>query len=121
VIRWWKATAIVGMGYSNFRTQIVVVKTNTIISTSILLLVSVQVNAAIFSTGIINGDWSLMSINAITGSPTQIGALGTSGVTAAGLAVMPISPIPIPIPAAVWLFGTGLLGLIGFSKRRKAA
>ena len=27
----------------------------------------------------------------------------------------------IPIPAAVWLFGTGLIGLIGFSKRRKAA
>lgn len=27
----------------------------------------------------------------------------------------------IPIPAAVWLFGTALLGLVGFSKRRKAA
>ena len=28
---------------------------------------------------------------------------------------------PVPVPAAVWLFGTGMLGLIGFSKRRKAA
>lgn len=27
----------------------------------------------------------------------------------------------IPIPAAVWLFGTALIGLMGFSKRRKAA
>lgn len=27
---------------------------------------------------------------------------------------------PVPIPAAVWLFGTGLIGLVGFSKRRKA-
>jgi hypothetical protein len=27
----------------------------------------------------------------------------------------------VPAPAAVWLFGTGLLGFIGFSKRRKAA
>ena len=26
---------------------------------------------------------------------------------------------PIPIPAAVWLFGTALIGLVGFSKRRK--
>ena len=26
----------------------------------------------------------------------------------------------VPIPAAVWLFGTALVGLIGFSKRRKA-
>ncbi len=28
---------------------------------------------------------------------------------------------PVPLPAAVWLFGSGLLGLIGFSKRKKAA
>ncbi len=27
----------------------------------------------------------------------------------------------VPIPAAAWLFGSGLLGLIGFSKRKKAA
>ena len=27
----------------------------------------------------------------------------------------------VPVPAAVWLFGTGILGLIGFSKRRKTA
>lgn len=28
---------------------------------------------------------------------------------------------PIPIPATVWLFGTALIGLVGFSERRKAA
>jgi len=28
---------------------------------------------------------------------------------------------PVPVPAAVWLFGTALIGLIGFGKRRKAA
>lgn len=27
----------------------------------------------------------------------------------------------IPVPAAFWLFGTALVGLVGFSKRRKAA
>jgi hypothetical protein len=27
----------------------------------------------------------------------------------------------VPIPATVWLFGTALIGLIGFTKRRKAA
>ena len=27
---------------------------------------------------------------------------------------------PIPVPAAVWLFGSGLLGLIGVARRKKA-
>jgi hypothetical protein len=30
-------------------------------------------------------------------------------------------PSAVPIPATVWLFGTALIGLIGFGKRRKAA
>ena len=29
-------------------------------------------------------------------------------------------PSAVPIPAAVWLFGTALIGLVGFGKRRKA-
>ena len=28
---------------------------------------------------------------------------------------------PIPLPAATWLFGSGLLGLLGFAGRRKRA
>jgi hypothetical protein len=28
---------------------------------------------------------------------------------------------PVPLPAAAWLFGSGLLGLVGVSRRRKAA
>jgi len=35
------------------------------------------------------------------------------------LAALTVSAVPVP--AAVWLFGTALAGLIGFSKRRKAA
>ena len=27
----------------------------------------------------------------------------------------------VPVPAAVWLFGTALVGLVGFNKRRKSA
>jgi len=33
-----------------------------------------------------------------------------------------VNPVPaIPVPAAVWLFGTALAGLLGFARRRKAA
>ncbi len=31
------------------------------------------------------------------------------------------TPSAVPVPAAVWLFGTALIGLLGFGKRRKAA
>jgi len=33
----------------------------------------------------------------------------------------PNPPKPVPIPATIWLFGAGLIGMIGFTKRRKAA
>jgi len=29
-------------------------------------------------------------------------------------------PEPVPVPAAVWLFGSGLLGLVGVARRRRA-
>ena len=35
--------------------------------------------------------------------------------------VVPSPPSAVPVPAAVWLFGTALIGLIGFGKRRKTA
>lgn len=31
-----------------------------------------------------------------------------------------LSMSPVPIPAAVWLFGSGLLGLVGVARRKKA-
>ena len=34
-------------------------------------------------------------------------------------AAVPERPIETPVPAAVWLFGSGLLGLIGMARRRK--
>jgi len=33
----------------------------------------------------------------------------------------PMAVSPVPVPAALWLFGSGLLGLIGFSRRRSVA
>lgn len=36
--------------------------------------------------------------------------------TASGL-----TPAPVPLPAAAWLFGSGLLGLVGIARRKKSA
>jgi len=34
---------------------------------------------------------------------------------------IPPPPAVVPVPAAVWLFGTALIGLVGFSRRSKTA
>ena len=47
---------------------------------------------------------------------------GTATSGAVGLAFDNFSPSsPIPLPAAVWLFGSGLLGLIGIARSKKVA
>lgn len=45
----------------------------------------------------------------------------TVNPTCEGIGDININLSPVPVPAAVWLFGTALIGLVGFSKRRKAA
>lgn len=30
-----------------------------------------------------------------------------------------IAPLEIPVPASIWLFGSGLLGLISFARKRR--
>lgn len=37
------------------------------------------------------------------------------------LSIVAIDFLPVPVPAAFWLFGSGLLGLIGISRRKKTA
>jgi hypothetical protein len=73
-------------------------------------------------------DISLVFINPLT--PTQstllnlvpgeskwaLGGTGTNHVFISG----GISPVTVPVPAAAWLFGSGLLGLVGIARRNKA-
>ena len=41
--------------------------------------------------------------------------------TISNLAIVDNLPSPVPVPAAIWLFGTALIGFIGISRRRKVA
>ena len=48
---------------------------------------------------------------------TAAHVLNTTGVGSGGSGW--IAPNPVPLPAAVWLFGSGLLGLAGIARKRK--
>lgn len=50
-------------------------------------------------------------------SPTSFNPMGTAMLTANGL----LTVQPIPLPAAAWLFGTGLIGLAGLARRSSRA
>jgi len=41
--------------------------------------------------------------------------IGTNGTTNSAIAVS-----AVPVPAAIWLFGSGLLGLVGIARRKKS-
>lgn len=56
-----------------------------------------------------------ITIDTNTGSGTYVALNGIAATGADGAGGV----TPVPIPAAVWLFGSGLLGLIGIARRKK--
>ena len=71
------------------------------------------INGTAFDPGV--SGTNLMNFDAIVAASH---APGFEGLVLTSEAGAPISPIPVP--AAVWLFGSGLLGLIGVARRKKA-
>lgn len=78
-------------------------------------------------------DWSILWEITQTGNSASVLTIDTDSDGIAGTA-MTAGPFPgfthqingtltavVPLPAAVWLFGSGLIGLIGFSNYRKVA
>jgi hypothetical protein len=67
-------------------------------------------------------DNSLIIAANILVSPELADALGADGAAGvdAGMALVNAKSSVVPVPAAVWLFGSGLLGLIGIARRRTA-
>ena len=50
----------------------------------------------------------------------DFGTLAGSDAYAAPVSWLLVRPTVVPVPAAVWLFGSGLIGLIGVARRKKA-
>ena len=63
---------------------------------------------------------------AFTGTIVSVGNVGAQWAAFDGTPYtevynIAVTPSAIPVPAAVWLFGSGLLGLVGVARRRKSA
>lgn len=70
-------------------------------------------SGTLYSVNTANG--AATSLNSGTGYGTGPIHFGVDG----GLTFAPAAVVPVP--AAVWLFGSGLLGLVGMARRKKAA
>lgn len=73
-------------------------------------------NGTLLSLGSIAAATSgLYSVNTANGAAALLGGTGLQFGVDGGLA---FAPAAVPVPAAVWLFGSGLLGLIGVARRK---
>jgi len=69
-----------------------------------------------------NISFNLTSLLALGGSTVYlyVGEVGNNGEKLTGsIEISDISIPAVPIPAAIWLFGTALIGFVGMSRRRK--
>jgi hypothetical protein len=73
-------------------------------------------------------DWTQMDVSAVMPDGTASTRIQLihilEGSTPNGGAIFldnaSLTVTPVPVPAAVWLFGSGLIGLIGIARRRKS-
>ncbi len=69
------------------------------------------------STGRIEGGFAGATYDGTAGLIIPFGTVFTADTISAKLGQVQV----VPVPAAVWLFGSGLLGLAGITRRKKAA
>ena len=80
----------------------------------------------VFANAPATGDFTIATINltAIGSAASSLTILPTSAFFSTTAQLAPIltdgSISAVPVPAAVWLFGSGLLGLIGIARRKSA-
>ena len=89
---------------------------------SLSLAPNVGVNTLVYSmTAFVRGLIGETSAIAYIGDPVNLSLSGGNPGIPGSMLTIDGGVSPMPIPAAVWLFGTALVGLVGFGKRRKTA
>lgn len=64
---------------------------------------------------------TVLSVDVTTGAGTALVNYGGQGLGSANGSAFLEEAAVVPVPAAVWLFGSGLLGLVGIARRKKSA
>lgn len=80
-----------------------------------IVLVTLDPSGAAFSGTNIPNPLSPLSYSFLIYLESENGITKAAGIGLPGS----LEVTPVPVPAAVWLFASGLLGLVGFSRRRK--
>jgi len=87
-----------------------------------------QLDIANVDTTNVGADWTTLGTSLVI-DPTWVGETLQIGFTSTAREFNPsgvfydnlnVGAAVVPVPAAVWLFGSGLLGLVGVARRRKA-
>jgi len=104
-------------------------------STDIANMTDAQVGVGVYFNWNGNNDIAVLAVFECAAGVCSGAATGEAGYTFAGMQTPPFqgaAPLfngtgsadvvsAVPVPAAVWLFGSGLVGLAGVARRRKAA
>lgn len=87
-------------------------------------MTSTAKNEALATLNLSGSDWFILAISTDNGSIWS----GNTGVTYLGAesydvhfsdgSVFQVDVAVVPVPATVWLFGSGLIGLVGIARRK---
>jgi probable HAF family extracellular repeat protein len=74
---------------------------------------------SLLPSGAVSAGWVLRSAAGINDQGWIVGTTDTNALLGqTDWHAFSLSPTPVPVPAAVWLFGSGLVGLVGLARRR---